>query len=88
MSTAGIAGIAGGVGGAVLIMSTLFVLHRVWRRRRHGTDDEQNLDKLDEMYQAGRPEGSTSTDKLVRWNKGLSEYHGPDTSQAYKGYRM
>jgi hypothetical protein len=83
---AGIAGIAGGVGGAVLLVSTIFVLRRVWRSRRQGKDDA--FDKLDQMYQNGRPEGSESTDKLVRWNKGLSEYHRPDASQAYKGYRM
>lgn len=83
---AAIAGIAGGVGGAVLIISTLFVLRRVWRKKRHGT--EEVVDKLDEIYEAGRPEGHRSTDKLVRWNKGLSAYHHPDTSQAYKAYRM
>lgn len=85
MSIAGIAGIAGGVGGAILIVSTLFVLRRVWRKRRQGTSDDA-MDKLDQMYEAGRPEGSISTDRLVRWNKGLSEYHRPDAS--YKAYRM
>jgi hypothetical protein len=69
-----------------LIVSTLFVLRRVWRKRRQGNDEA--LERLDEMYQTGRPEGSESTDRLVRWNKGLSEYHSPSTNQAYKGYRM
>lgn len=70
----------------MLVVSTLFVLHRVWRKRRHGT--EEAVDKLDEMDETGRPEGYTSTDRLVRWNKGLSEYHHADASQAYKAYRM
>lgn len=87
MSTPAIAGIAGGVGGAVLIVSTLFVLHRVWRRRRHG-NEEAAIDNTDPMYETGKAEGSTSTERLVRWNKGLSEYHHPDATQAYKAYRM
>ncbi|KAJ8111173.1 hypothetical protein ONZ43_g5687 [Nemania bipapillata] len=87
LSVPAIAGIAGGVGGAVLIVSTLFVLHRVWRKRRHGTP-EAAIDNTDPMYETGRPEGFNSTDRLVRWNKGLSEYHHPDANQAYKAYRM
>ncbi|KAI1174386.1 hypothetical protein F4777DRAFT_580072 [Nemania sp. FL0916] len=87
LPVAAIAGIAGGVGGAILIISTLFVLHRVWKRRRDGSGDA--MDKLDQMYEAGRPEGYVaSTDRLVRWNKGLSGFHHPDQSQAYKAYRM
>ncbi|KAJ2989803.1 hypothetical protein NUW58_g3279 [Xylaria curta] len=86
LPVAAIAGIAGGVGGLVVLVSILFVLHRVWRKRRNGGDEPAG--GLDQMYDTGRAEGFSSTDKLVRWNKGLSEYHRPDASQAYKAYRM
>lgn len=70
----------------MLVFSTLFVLRRVWRKRRDGA--EEVVGKLDDMYEAGRPEGYVSPDRLVRWNRGLSEYHHADASQAYKAYRM
>ncbi|KAG4221329.1 hypothetical protein PC116_g30195 [Phytophthora cactorum] len=85
LPVAAVAGIAGGGGGLLLIILIILILRCVWRKRRNGNDEA--LARLDSMYETGKPTASESTDKLVRWNKGLSEFHKP-IDNSYKAYRM
>ncbi|KAK7954053.1 hypothetical protein PG988_014747 [Apiospora saccharicola] len=72
-ATIGIA-VAGGVGALALIVTSIVLLRRHWRRRREG-DDEQ-LKQLDTMYEQGKPTGSESMPgEKERWQRGLEQYH-------------
>lgn len=72
-ATIGIA-VAGGVGALALIVTSILLCRRYWRRRREG--DNEQLKQLDTMYEQGKPTGfETMPGEKERWQRGLEQYH-------------
>lgn len=72
-ATIGIA-VAGGVGALALVVTSIVLLRRHWRRRREG--DNEQLKQLDNMYEQGKPTGFESMPReKERWQRGLEQYH-------------
>ena len=84
-----VVGIASGVGGFIVLVAVVFLLRRVWQKRREGNNEA--LKRLD-IYDNGKPEAIENYGGYNRpWNTRLEDYHQPTTStsnQAYNAYRM
>ncbi|KAK6855954.1 hypothetical protein PG995_008105 [Apiospora arundinis] len=66
--------VAGSVGALVLIITSILLCRRYWRRRREG--DNEQLKQLDSMYEQGKPTGfETMPGEKERWQRGLEQYH-------------
>ncbi|KAH8205759.1 hypothetical protein TruAng_000035 [Truncatella angustata] len=64
--------VAGGVGALALIVTSILVCRRYWRKRREANDEA--LQNLDAMYEKGKPVDWVELD-TGRWNKGLEVFH-------------
>lgn len=71
-ATIGVAS-AGGVGALLLIVTSILACRRYWRKRREANDEA--LQKLDDMYEKGKPVDEWRELDNGRWNKGLEQYH-------------
>ena len=83
-----VVGIASGVGGLIVLVALIFLLRRVWQKRREGNNEA--LKRLD-IYDNGKAESIPDQGGYNRpWNSHLEDYHQPNTSssQAYNAYRM